>query len=294
MLLSMTGFGSASLENDKIAVTAEVKTLNSKFGDIYCRIPKTYSEKEVELRNILSKELERGKMELVLTVVPKDETAAGTAINRPLVKAYFRDLMQTATELGFDASPTEVLRMASMMPNAYMSSALSDDEAKSEWALIVQTVHNAIKKCNEFRAQEGKITQEKFAEYIANIDTYLQQVAEQDPKRLPVIRERIEKAVAEWLQNENFDKNRFEQELIYYVEKFDISEEKVRLANHLTYFIEEMKTASNGKRLNFIAQEIGREINTIGSKANDAIIQRLVVQMKDELEKIKEQTMNIV
>ncbi len=294
MLQSMTGFGSASAENEKIAVTVEVKTLNSKFGDIYCRMPKTYSEKEVELRNLLSKELERGKMELNLNVVPKDESAAGTAINRALVKAYFHDLMGTASELGFEASPTEVLRMASMMPNAYMSSALSEEEAESEWNLIKNTVLLAIEKCKEFRRQEGKATQEKFAEYIANIDNYLSEVAAQDPKRIPVIRERLEKSVSEWIQNENFDKNRFEQELIYYVEKFDISEEKVRLKNHLTYFMQEMETASNGKRLNFIAQEIGREVNTIGSKANDAIIQKLVVQMKDELEKIKEQTMNIV
>ena len=131
-------------------------------------------------------------------------------------------------------------------------------------------------------------------EYISTIDGLLENVAEQDPKRIPVIRERLEKSVKDWFQSENFDRNRFEQELIYYVEKFDISEEKVRLKNHLTYFIEELKIASNGKKLNFIAQEIGREINTIGSKANDSVLQRFVVQMKDELEKIKEQTMNIV
>ena len=134
----------------------------------------------------------------------------------------------------------------------------------------------------------------KFEEYIASIDSLLSQVVEQDPKRIPVVRERIEKAVAEWSSSETFDKNRFEQELIYYVEKFDISEEKVRLKNHLEYFIQELRIASNGKKLNFIAQEIGREVNTIGSKANDSVIQKLVVQMKDELEKIKEQTMNIV
>jgi len=294
MLQSMTGFGAATIENSKISVTVEVKSLNSKFFDIYCRIPRSYSEREVEIRNILTQELERGKVEFMMSVTPKDESAVSTAVNRPLVKAYFKDLRATALELGFEPSPTELLRMATMMPSAYNTDALDESDAKEEWELIKNAVILATSKCKEFRTQEGKNTEAKFKEYIDNIGSLLAQIEEQDPKRIPVVRERIEKAVAEWLQNENFDHNRFEQELIYYVEKFDISEEKVRLKNHLEYFIKELKTASNGKRLNFIAQELGREINTIGSKANDSIIQRLVVQMKDELEKIKEQTMNIV
>lgn len=294
MLQSMTGFGSATVENEKISITVEVKSLNSKFTDIYCRIPRAYSEREVEIRNILTKELERGKMELNMSVTPKDASSAGTAVNRPIVKAYFKDLYETAKELGFEPSQTETLRMATMMPNAYNTNALSEDESEAEWILMKDAVNKAIEKCKEFRTQEGQNTKNKFEEYIATIDGLLEKVAEQDPNRIPVIRERISKAVGEWFQNDNFDKNRFEQELIYYVEKFDISEEKVRLKNHLEYFVKELRTASNGKKLNFISQEIGREINTIGSKANDAIIQRLVVEMKDELEKIKEQTMNIV
>ena len=294
MLQSMTGFGSASVESNTISVTVEIKSLNSKFLDIYCRIPKSYSSREIEVRNLLTQKLERGKVEFLLNISPKDEAGASTAVNRPIVKAYFKDLMATAKELGFDASPTEVLRMASMMPNAYNTDALSEAEAKAEWEVISSAINQAIAKCLEFRNQEGKVTKAKFAEYIQNIAQFLELVKEQDPKRIPVVRERLEKAVSDLMQNENFDKNRFEQELIYFVEKYDISEEKVRLANHLEYFVKELQTASNGKRLNFIAQEIGREINTIGSKANDAVIQRLVVQMKDELEKIKEQTMNIV
>ncbi|MBA4853280.1 YicC/YloC family endoribonuclease [Emticicia sp. BO119] len=294
MLHSMTGFGSATLENAKISVTVEIKSLNSKFFDIYCRIPRGYSEREVEIRNILTQELERGKVEFMMTITAKDEAAASTAVNRALVKAYFKDLKETSIELGFEPSPTEILRMATMMPNAFNTDGLSEADAQEEWGLIKSAVTLAIAKCKEFRLQEGKNTENKFREYIESIDGLLAQVEEQAPKRIPMVRERIEKAVSEWIQNENFDKNRFEQELIYYVEKFDISEEKVRLKNHLEYFIKELKTASNGKRLNFIAQEIGREVNTIGSKANDSIIQRLVVQMKDELEKIKEQTMNIV
>lgn len=294
MLQSMTGFGSASFENEKIAITADVKTLNSKFTDIFCRMPKTFSDKEVELRSLLSKELVRGKMELNLNITPKDANSAGTVVNRSLVKAYFKDLMDTAAELGFGGKETEILRMATMMPNAYSSGSLDEEEAAAEWKLIIGTVEAAIKKCQEFRTQEGEATKVMFKEYITKIDELLTAIIAQDPHRIPVIRERLTKSMGDWMQSEQFDKNRFEQELIYYVEKYDISEEKVRLKNHLNYFIEELETADNGKRLNFISQEIGREINTIGSKANDAIIQRLVVQMKDELEKIKEQTMNIV
>jgi uncharacterized protein (TIGR00255 family) len=277
-----------------MAVSVEIKTLNSKFSDIYCRLPRSFSNREIEVRNLLSKELERGKIEMMLNVIPKDEESAGTTINRPLVKAYFKDLIQTAKELGFEASQTEVLRMATMMPNTYNTNALNTDEVEEEWKLIMKLINQAITNCKEFRLQEGQITRLKFVEYIDIIDGLLQLVIEQDPKRIPAIRERLEKSVADFINSENFDKNRFEQELIYYVEKYDISEEKVRLTNHLDYFKKELEIASNGKKLNFIAQEIGREINTIGSKANDAVIQRLVVQMKDELEKIKEQTMNIL
>ena len=294
MLQSMTGFGSATVENAKMSVTVEVKSLNSKFFDIYCRIPRSYSEREIEIRNMLTQELERGKVEFMMSVTPKDESGASTTVNRALVKAYFKDLKATANELGFEPTPTELLRMASMMPNAYNTDSLSETDSKAEWDLMKIAVNQAIVKCKEFRTQEGKNTELKFEEYIESIASLLRGVEEQDPKRIPVVRERIEKAVGEWSSSESFDKNRFEQELIYYVEKFDISEEKVRLKNHLEYFVQELKVASNGKRLNFIAQEIGREVNTIGSKANDSVIQRLVVQMKDELEKIKEQTMNIV
>lgn len=294
MIQSMTGFGSATKENDKIAIMAEVKSLNSKFSDIYCRIPKNFSNREIELRNLIQKELERGKMEFTLNVVPKDEDAAGSGINRPLVKAYFKDLMATATELGFTATPTEVLRMATMMPNALANKITSSEENEEEWSMIVSVVMEAVKNCQSFRKQEGANTQIKFLEYITAIEAGLDKVIEQDVHRLPVVRERLEKSMGDFIQSENFDKNRFEQELIYYVEKFDISEEKVRLKNHLDYFRKELDADSNGKKLNFIAQELGREINTIGSKANDAIIQKIVVEMKDELEKIKEQTLNIL
>lgn len=294
MLQSMTGFGSVQKETNKQTIVVEIKTLNSKFTDIYCRIPKSLSVREIEVRNLLQKELERGKIDFTLTIIPKEDALASTMVNRALVKAYFKDLVQTAMELGFEPSKTEVLRMATMMPNAYNTGIQDINEAEESWSEIFTVIKEAIKKCQNFRLQEGQNTKNKFKEYIEIIDNLLNEVINQDVNRTINVREKLTKAVSDFVSSDNFDKNRFEQELIYYIEKFDISEEKVRLKAHLEYFTKEMDENSNGKKLNFIAQEIGREINTIGSKANDALIQRLVVQMKDELEKIKEQTSNIL
>jgi uncharacterized protein (TIGR00255 family) len=295
MLRSMTGYGVATIESESINVTVEIKTLNSKFLDIYCRVPRNYSEREIEIRNMVTQALERGKVEVSLTVQPIGKAVASTAVNRPLVKAYFDDLSETANDLGFSGEATDLLRMALQMPNAYNTESVSETNRDQDWAQIREAVQEALKKCTVFREQEGKMTSDKFEEYIGTISSLLEEVKEQDKLRIPAVRERLEKQVRDLLSDENFDPNRFEQELIYYIEKFDISEEKIRLANHLLYFNETLQSSeSNGKKLNFIAQEIGREINTIGSKANDYGIQRFVVQMKDELEKIKEQTMNII
>ncbi len=291
----MTGYGTANVESDRMTVTVEIKTLNSKFLDIYCRIPRQYSEREIEIRNRLTQQLERGKVELSLSVQPKGQGAGTTVVNRALVNAYYQDLNLTSKGLGFDANPTELLSLALQMPNAYQTAVADESSRDQEWELIQQAVTQAIEKCNDFRQQEGQLTADKLLDYVEAIRTLLAKVAEQDVHRIPAVRERLEKQVSDLMAADNFDPNRFEQELIYYIEKYDISEEKVRLTNHLDYFTETLKSAdSNGKKLNFISQEIGREINTIGSKANDAIVQRLVVQMKDELEKIKEQTLNIV
>lgn len=296
MLKSMTGFGSATVELPTLTAVFEVKTLNSKFLDIYCRIPKNFSEREVEIRNLLTQKLERGKVECALTIQTKSTDTASSIVNRPLVKAYFRDLEQTARELGIEPGYTELLRMAMQMPNAYNTDQTASTEQKDiEWATIRTGLEAALLKVDEFRIQEGELTAAKFREYIAHIASLLEQIQEQDTKRIPAVRERLGKSVKDLIHGDNFDPNRFEQEIIYYVERYDISEEKVRLKNHLDYFLETLSSPeSNGKKLNFISQEIGREINTIGSKANDATIQRLVVQMKDELEKIKEQTMNAI
>lgn len=296
MLKSMTGFGSATVELPTLSAIFEIKTLNSKFLDIYCRIPKNYAEREVEIRNIISRTLERGKVECTLTIQPKAAENGVSILNRSLVKSYYRDLEETAGELNIDADRTELLRMAVMMPNAYNADQPVETEQKDkEWELIRQGLEDALRKVEEFRVQEGAQTAVKFREYIERISNYLEQIRELDKSRIPAVRERLEKNVRDLVHGENFDPNRFEQELIYYVERYDISEEKVRLKNHLDYFIQTLDSdTSQGKKLNFIAQEIGREINTIGSKANDSGIQRLVVQMKDELEKIKEQTMNTI
>lgn len=291
----MTGYGVSNIESESINVTVEIKTLNSKFLDIYCRIPRNYSEREIEIRNLLTQSLERGKVEFTLTVQPVGKTVASTSVNRLLVKAYYNDLAETAANLGFVPNETELFRVALTLPNSYNTESVDDSSKEDDWAQIKVAVLEAIRKCNVFRGQEGKMTSDKFNDYIKTIDSLLASVTDQDKLRIPAVRERLEKQVRDLLSDDNFDPNRFEQELIYYIEKFDISEEKIRLANHLTYFIETLDSQeSNGKKLNFIAQEIGREINTIGSKANDATIQHLVVQMKDELEKIKEQTMNII
>jgi uncharacterized protein (TIGR00255 family) len=295
MLKSMTGFGRATTETTTLNIVAEVKTLNSKQLDVYCRVPRSFSMREIEVRNLISQQFERGKIEFILTVSPVGEAAAGTVVNRPLAQAYFKDLQQTAQSLGFEPDPTDLFRSALLMPNVYQNESGSDDQDSENWTDIMAIVREAIIDCDAFRLREGKVLESIFLDSISKIGTLLDEVIELDVFRIPNVRERLRKNVQELVADEAFDPNRFEQELIYYVEKFDISEEKVRLRTHLGYFAETLKSKdSNGKKLNFVAQEIGREINTIGSKANDAAIQHLVVQMKDELEKIKEQTANVV
>lgn len=294
MIQSMTGYGSATLENENISVTIEIKSLNSKFLDIFCRIPRSYSDREIEIRNVLTQKLERGKVEFIMTITPKMGDSAPTKINRQLMKAYLQDLKISADSANLKVSDEELFKQVLLLPNIFSSDLQDETTNENETLLIFQTLNEAIKKLTEFRMQEGGNTSIKFEEYITNISSNLKNIEEFDPNRIQNVRERIEKAILEVVSKENFDRNRYEQELIYYIEKFDISEEKVRLSNHLKYFLEELKLASNGKKLNFIAQEIGREVNTIGSKANDVNLQKFVVQMKDELEKIKEQTLNII
>ena len=292
----MTGFGKSQKELQDLQIRVEVKSLNSKFTDIFCRVPKSLSAKEIDIRNYLTQQLERGKMELNLHLQKNNENVEQSILPQGQIVTYFTELKRLATELGISNIDENALYLQAMsMPSLNASDHSQDNEEEIEalWKVVFEAVQEAVKECKEFRAREGKVVEDKFREYIASIKSGLAQVLEQDKIRMPGIRERMRNALLELGLKEDFDKNRFEQEVVYYIEKFDISEEKVRLATHLDYFIEILEEG-NGKKLNFMAQEIGREINTIGSKANDSTIQRLVVNMKDELEKIKEQTANVL
>ena len=292
----MTGFGKSQKELQDLQIRVEVKSLNSKFTDIFCRVPKSLSAKEIDIRNYLTQQLERGKMELNLHFQKNNENVEQSILPQGQIVTYFTELKRLATELGISNIDENALYLQAMsMPSLSASDHSQDNEEEIEalWKVVFEAVQEAVKECKEFRAREGKVVEDKFREYIAAIKSGLNQVLEQDKIRMPGIRERMRNALLELGLKEDFDKNRFEQEVVYYIEKFDISEEKVRLATHLDYFIEILEEG-NGKKLNFMAQEIGREINTIGSKANDSTIQRLVVNMKDELEKIKEQTANVL
>jgi uncharacterized protein (TIGR00255 family) len=304
MLYSMTGFGKGTVEAPGLTVTAEIKTLNSKSTDLYCRLPRALSPREIELRNLLQTQLERGKIELNVTLQKTGTAESGVAVNRPLVKAYFDELYEAARQTSPHLAQnlhlpdgyftTELYKLALTMPNAYLTEATEEGTSDEEWPAVQEAVRQAIVECQAFRAREGAVVETMFRGAIDSIEARLTEVTARDTERIPAVRERLRKAVADLVADDAFDANRFEQELVYYVEKYDISEEKIRLQTHLDYFREVIDQDGSGKKLNFLAQEIGREINTIGSKANDAPIQRYVVAMKDELEKIKEQTANVL
>ncbi|WP_299159936.1 YicC/YloC family endoribonuclease [uncultured Eudoraea sp.] len=285
MIQSMTGFGKHTVQLPSKKITIELKSLNSKSLDINARMPSAYREKELQLRKTIASSLIRGKIDFGLYVeMTGNETSS--VVNEGVLRQYMEQLKSIA-----DGEDIRLMEMALRLPDALKTDREDIDE--SEFKIIQDTLENALKEINDFRTEEGVVLEKDFIERISSIKNLLKNVILMDPDRLATIRERLEKAVAD-LKAE-VDANRFEQELIYYLEKYDITEEKVRLDNHLDYFIETMKSAdSNGKKLGFISQEIGREINTIGSKANYAPMQQLVVQMKDELEKVKEQMLNVL
>ena len=292
----MTGFGKSQKEAQELQIRVEVKTLNSKFTDLFCRLPKSISAREIEIRNFLTQQLERGKIELNVLIQKNHEGGEVSILPQGQIALYYAELKRVAAELGVSNLDEGALYLQALnVPTSISQETKEENEEEVEalWQVIFAAIQEAVAECKEFRAREGKIVEDKFREYIASIKSGLDQVLEQDLIRMPGIRERMKKSLLELGLNEDFDKNRFEQEVVYYIEKFDISEEKVRLSTHLEYFID-ILAEGNGKKLNFMAQEIGREINTIGSKANDSQIQRLVVNMKDELEKIKEQTANVL
>ena len=282
----MTGFGKSLLQLTHKKVIIEIKSLNSKAIDLNTRIAQAYKEKELVLRKLISDTLERGKIDFTLTIENTSETSSST-LNAPIIRGYIQQ-MQAITP---DAPEVELLKMAVRMPDALTTPVEEVDE--SEFAQIAEQLVVALKQLQDFRRSEGAILEKDFVLRIKNIQALLSQVETLDIERLAAIRNRMEKAIEEI--KDRVDENRFEQELIFYLEKLDITEEKVRLANHLNYFLTTLEEPqSNGRKLGFIAQEIGREINTLGSKANHAQMQQIVVLMKNELEKIKEQVLNIL
>ena len=285
MIQSMTGFGKHVVQLPSKKITVELKSLNSKSLDLNARMPSAYREKELELRKVIASSLVRGKIDFGLYVENTgDDTSA--QVNEAVVKQYMKQLQSIAKGDDF-----KLLEMALRLPDAMKTEREDIDE--EEYQTIKEVLKQALLEINKFRSEEGLVLENDFIQRIKKMESLLNEVVQMDPDRQSTIRERLEKAVADI--KAEVDENRFEQELIYYLEKYDITEEKVRLANHLDYFSKTLKSDdSNGKKLGFISQEIGREINTIGSKANYAPMQQLVVQMKDELEKVKEQMLNVL
>ncbi len=285
MIQSMTGFGKHVIQLPSKKITIEIKSLNSKSLDLNARMPSAYKEKELELRKTIASELVRGKVDFSL-YVENTGSETSSVINEVVVRQYMKQLGAIAK-----VDEAQLLEMAIRMPDAMKTEREDIDE--DEFIAIEKALEEALKEINIFRSEEGQVLDNDFVARIGTIKTLLSEVEVLDIDRLQNIRERLEKAVADL--KVDLDANRFEQELIYYLEKYDITEEKVRLNNHLDYFLATLKSDdSNGRKLGFICQEIGREINTIGSKANFAPLQQVVVQMKDELEKIKEQMLNVL
>jgi uncharacterized protein (TIGR00255 family) len=292
MIKSMTGFGQASVNRNDFNISVEVKSLNSKFLDLSLRTPKLLNEKELELRNLIVDRLERGKVSLSIELTPVGRQEPKVKYNEELFVAYYAELKRLADKT---MSPYDGLfELALSSPD--VSQSLSKEEiSASFWDDVIKGLDQAVAGCDKFRMTEGKALEKKLLEYSANIASALKMVEGLDAMRIEKIRQRIKKGITDFFGSEGFDANRLEQEIIFYIEKLDISEEVVRLRTHLEYYTKLLaEPQSNGKKLAFLAQEIGREINTIGSKANDAGMQKQVVLMKDELEKIKEQLNNVL
>lgn len=289
MLLSMTGYGTASAEFKGKTISAELKSVNGKFADVNVRLPFAYREKETEIRNEFAKKYERGKIELYVSVAGTAKT--GSAINHDTFESYYKTLK--ALEKKFKLPPTDYLQAILSFPELMKQPEAAADE--KEWTTVSKVIEKARKAFESFRSREGKLLERDF---VIRINTILKLLLETEPlaaKRETYLRNKINSGLTEWIASEKIDRNRLEQEMIFYIERMDFTEEKIRLKEHCDYFLLTMaENISNGKKLSFITQEIGREINTIGAKANDAGIQKIVVQMKDELEKIREQLMNVL
>lgn len=285
----MTGFGSATVEFASKKITIEIRSVNSKFLDLNLRLPSIYKEKEMMLRSEISRLLERGKAEVNFNIESTDTRRTG--INRSMAKAYYDEFRSLNEELNLNTP--DYLRLILAMPD--VMNAENGELQEEEWTAVENGFRKAVENFNNYRKQEGSALEKDMGERIDAIVSGILDLEKYESARIDSIRKRLQGTLDEFIQFANIDRNRFEQELIYYIEKLDISEEKVRLRSHCDYFMQTMlNDPSAGKKLNFISQEIGREINTIGAKANDANMQRIVVNMKDELEKIKEQSLNIL
>ena len=286
----MTGYGIGTSENGAVKYTVEIKSLNSKFLELNLRLPKAVSDKELLLRGECSKLIERGKVNINISTEYVDQTAKGATINADLLKDYYKQLQDIAFQLG--DSKANMFELALNMPEVISHDDEVDEE---EGKVLVDAFHIAVRQFNKFRVDEGSVLKKDLEHRVSLILSFLTEVEAVEGSRIPLIRERINQYMEEAVGKENVDMNRFEQELVFYIEKLDITEEKVRLRSHCDYFIQALNSEdSNGKKLGFISQEMGREINTLGSKANNAKIQQIVVKMKDELEKVKEQLLNVL
>jgi uncharacterized protein (TIGR00255 family) len=287
----MTGFGLATADYENAKFVVEIKSLNSKFLELNLKLPKAYSEKELLLRNICSKDIERGKASVSINVERSEENQKGASINGTLLTKYYKQLEHINQELG--AGSTNLLQAVLNFPDVVSYNEEELDE--QEWSIIQKTFTQALENFNLFRETEGVVLRTDLELRIKNILELFARIEVLEPLRIPQIKTRLNQFLEENVGKINIDQNRLEQELIYYIDKLDITEEKTRLKSHCDYFIETLKSKdANGKKLGFISQEIGREINTMGAKANDAQIQHLVVGMKEELEKIKEQLLNVL
>lgn len=293
MIQSMTGYGKATAELPDKKINVEIKSLNSKAMDLSTRIAPAYREKEIEIRNEISKVLERGKVDFSLWI-EKKEGADAIPVNKAILENYYLQLDSICNELGIPRPESgDWLQVLLRMPDV-MSKTEIQELSEEEWNTVHATVLEAVGHLVDFRKQEGVALEKKFREKIENINSLLEKITPYEKERVEKVKERITDALEKTL-NVDYDKNRLEQELIYYIEKLDVNEEKQRLGNHLKYFISTMESGNGqGKKLGFIAQEMGREINTLGSKSNHAEMQKIVVQMKDELEQIKEQVLNVM
>lgn len=292
MVKSMTGYGKATADTERFSVQVEVKTLNSKFLDAIIKLPRPLSQHEITVRNLTSDVLQRGKVLLTVDYTLKDGLEEAPTVNEALLKAYYQAYRSVADEL--NETPPDLFRIAAQSPDVVQPGAPPEVDEHG-WGTIQGTIRSALNHCDAFRQQEGAALQKDMEACVQRIQSALAEIQEIIPQRDQYVRRRLEEHLNEQTITELIDQNRLEQEMIYYLEKLDVNEEIIRLTNHLDYFLDVLhQPTSQGKKLGFIGQEIGREINTIGSKANDAALQRHVVNMKEDLEKIKEQTLNVL